>query len=135
MTTSALDAVTGLGEIRRKALLRHFGSLKRLAAASVDEIAEVSGIGRRTAETIVATFAPERAAPAEASPDPETPAGIEAPGGLETPPAPDSGSTDGGHADVGLSNREAAQARDIGGGGAGGTGAGRGVPVGDAADA
>ncbi|HET8583659.1 MAG TPA: excinuclease ABC subunit UvrC, partial [Jatrophihabitans sp.] len=41
MTTSALDGIPGLGELRRKALLRRFGSLKRLRAASLDEIAEV----------------------------------------------------------------------------------------------
>jgi excinuclease ABC subunit C len=52
MTTSALDGIPGLGETRRKALLRHFGSLKRLRAASPDEIAEVSGIGPRTATAI-----------------------------------------------------------------------------------
>ena len=53
MTASALDACPGLGEVRRKALLRQFGSVKRLAAASVEEIAEVPGIGRRTAEAIL----------------------------------------------------------------------------------
>ncbi len=58
MTASALDSVPGLGEVRRKALLRRFGSLKRLSAASVEEIAEVPGIGRRTAEAIVAALAP-----------------------------------------------------------------------------
>ena len=54
MTASTLDAMPGLGETRRKALLRRFGSLKRLAAASAEEIAEVPGIGPRTAEAIVA---------------------------------------------------------------------------------
>jgi excinuclease ABC subunit C len=54
MTASALDGVPGLGEVRRKALLRRFGSVKRLAAATVEEIIEVPGIGRRTAETILA---------------------------------------------------------------------------------
>jgi excinuclease ABC subunit C len=58
MTASALDSIPGLGEVRRKALLRRFGSLKRLSAASVEEIAEVPGIGRRTAEAIVAALAP-----------------------------------------------------------------------------
>ncbi|MCN0178281.1 excinuclease ABC subunit UvrC [Salinispora arenicola] len=57
MTESALDRVSGLGEVRRKALLRHFGSLKRLAAASVEEITEVPGIGKRTAEAILAALA------------------------------------------------------------------------------
>jgi len=49
--------VPGLGEVRRKALLKHFGSLKRLSAATVEEITEVPGIGRRTAEAIVAALA------------------------------------------------------------------------------
>jgi excinuclease ABC subunit C len=65
MTTSALDDIPGLGDTRRKALLRRFGSLKRLRAASVDDLVEVPGIGRRTAEAIVAALATsEQAAPA-----------------------------------------------------------------------
>jgi Nuclease subunit of the excinuclease complex len=65
MTTSALDGIPGLGELRRKALLRRFGSLKRLRAASLDEIAEVPGIGPRTAAAIVAALAaPTDAVPA-----------------------------------------------------------------------
>jgi len=57
MTASALDGIAGLGETRRKALLRHFGSLKRLRAASVDEVMEVPGIGRRTAEAVLSAVA------------------------------------------------------------------------------
>ena len=57
MTSSALENVPGLGEVRRKALLRHFGSVKRLSAATAEEITEVPGIGRRTAEAIVAALA------------------------------------------------------------------------------
>jgi excinuclease ABC subunit C len=57
MTSSALDGIAGLGETRRKALLRHFGSLKRLKAATVDEVMEVPGIGRRTAEAVLAAVA------------------------------------------------------------------------------
>ena len=65
MTVSALDDIPGLGEVRRKALLRRFGSLKRLRAASVDEIAEVPGIGPRTAAAITAALTrPDDAAPA-----------------------------------------------------------------------
>jgi excinuclease ABC subunit C len=52
MTASALDDVPGLGQARRTALLKHFGSLKRLASASVDEISEVPGVGRHTAEAV-----------------------------------------------------------------------------------
>jgi excinuclease ABC subunit C len=57
MTTSALDNIAGLGETRRKALMRRFGSLKRLRAATVEDILEVPGIGRRTAEAVVAALA------------------------------------------------------------------------------
>jgi excinuclease ABC subunit C len=56
MVESLLDDVSGLGEVRRKSLLKRFGSLKRLRAASVEEIAEVPGIGSRTAEAIVAAL-------------------------------------------------------------------------------
>jgi excinuclease ABC subunit C len=53
MVVSTLDAIPGLGETRRKALLSQFGSLKKLRAASVDDIMGVPGIGRHTAETVV----------------------------------------------------------------------------------
>jgi len=56
MVESLLDDVSGLGEVRRKTLLRHFGSLKRLRTATVEDIAEVPGIGPRTAEAIVAAL-------------------------------------------------------------------------------
>jgi excinuclease ABC subunit C len=61
MTASTLDGIVGLGETRRKALLAHFGSLKKLGAASVEEIATVPGIGRRTAEAVMAALRPEPA--------------------------------------------------------------------------
>ncbi|MFI5806992.1 excinuclease ABC subunit UvrC [Streptomyces sp. NPDC051561] len=57
-----LDEVPGLGETRRQALLKHFGSVKRLRSATIDQICEVPGIGRKTAETIAVAFA--NAAPA-----------------------------------------------------------------------
>jgi excinuclease ABC subunit C len=60
MTASALDGVPGLGDTRRKALLKHFGSLKRLSAASVEEIVAVPGVGRRTAEAVVAALGAQR---------------------------------------------------------------------------
>nr|WP_212763055.1 excinuclease ABC subunit UvrC [Gordonia araii] len=52
MTTSALDAVPGLGPTRRTALVTAFGSVANLRAASVDEIAAVPGIGPTTAKTV-----------------------------------------------------------------------------------
>ncbi|MDP9394748.1 MAG: excinuclease ABC subunit UvrC [Actinomycetota bacterium] len=56
MTRSALDDVPGLGEGRRKTLLRHFGSVKRLAAATVEEVAAVPGIGPKTAAAVCAVL-------------------------------------------------------------------------------
>jgi excinuclease ABC subunit C len=52
MTASALDDVPGVGPKRKKALLKAFGSLKKLRAASVDEIAAVPGVGRVAAEAV-----------------------------------------------------------------------------------
>ncbi len=52
MVESLLDDVPGLGEVRRRTLLKHFGSLKKLRAASVEELALVPGIGQRTATAI-----------------------------------------------------------------------------------
>ncbi|WP_433548190.1 excinuclease ABC subunit UvrC [Streptomyces sp. CA-294286] len=57
-----LDEVPGLGETRKQALLKHFGSVKKLRSATIDQICEVPGIGRKTAETVAATLA--AAAPA-----------------------------------------------------------------------
>jgi excinuclease ABC subunit C len=64
MTTSALDTVPGLGETRRKALLKQFGSVKRLRQATPDELATVPGIGPKTAVTIAAALAATAPAPA-----------------------------------------------------------------------
>lgn len=60
--SSPLDDVPGLGETRKQALIKHFGSVKKLRQATIDEICEVPGIGRRTAESVAAAFA--TAAPA-----------------------------------------------------------------------
>ncbi|MEU1491126.1 excinuclease ABC subunit UvrC [Streptomyces sp. NPDC005776] len=59
---SPLDAVAGLGETRKQALIKHFGSVKKLRQATIDEICEVPGIGRRTAESVAVALA--AAAPA-----------------------------------------------------------------------
>jgi excinuclease ABC subunit C len=64
MVDSLLDGVPGLGPTRRKALLAHFGSLKRLRAAGVDDVAQVPGIGPATASAIVAAVAERRSGPA-----------------------------------------------------------------------
>jgi excinuclease ABC subunit C len=52
MTRSALEGIPGLGSTRRAALLRHFGSVKRLRAATVDELTEVAGVGLHTAQLV-----------------------------------------------------------------------------------
>ena len=52
MTQSALDGLPGLGEARRKALLKEFGSVKRIREATLDEIAAVKGVPRGVAETL-----------------------------------------------------------------------------------
>jgi excinuclease ABC subunit C len=52
LQVSALDGVPGLGQARRTALIKHFGSVKKLKQASMDEISAVPGVGRRTAEAV-----------------------------------------------------------------------------------
>ncbi|MFC4061955.1 excinuclease ABC subunit UvrC [Planomonospora corallina] len=59
---SALDEVPGLGPARRQALIKHFGSVKRLRAATAEEIREVPGIGPATAEAIVSALKGENPA-------------------------------------------------------------------------
>jgi excinuclease ABC subunit C len=63
MTGSALDDVPGLGPSRRKALMAAFGSVKKIRAASVDDIAAVPGFGRATAESVVAALAADAPGP------------------------------------------------------------------------
>ncbi|MFF8552325.1 excinuclease ABC subunit UvrC [Streptomyces sp. NPDC015501] len=55
--SSPLDDVAGLGETRKQALIKHFGSVKKLRQATIDEICEVPGVGRRTAESVAAALA------------------------------------------------------------------------------
>ncbi|WP_446222926.1 excinuclease ABC subunit UvrC [Nocardia sp. IBHARD005] len=56
MTASALDAVPGLGETRRTALVTHFGSVARIKDATVEEITSVPGIGVATAKAVLAAL-------------------------------------------------------------------------------
>ena len=64
MVDSLLDGIAGLGPARRQALLARFGSLRRLRAADVDEIAAVPGIGRQTAQAVAEAVAQRRPASA-----------------------------------------------------------------------
>lgn len=54
--SSELDNIEGVGEKRRKALLKHFGSISRIKAAEVDELAAVEGISKSTAQKIYDYF-------------------------------------------------------------------------------
>ncbi len=56
MISSALDDVPGLGPARRAALLKHFGSVRKLQAAEVSEIAALPGFGPRTAAAVLAAL-------------------------------------------------------------------------------
>ncbi len=56
MTTSVLDEVEGVGPTRKKAIMRHFGSMKRLRAAGVDDIAAVKGVPRHVAQAVYDTL-------------------------------------------------------------------------------
>jgi len=52
--------VPGLGQARKQALIKHFGSVKRLKQASAEEIAQVKGFGKTTAEKIYAALHDEQ---------------------------------------------------------------------------
>ena len=56
MTVSILDEVEGVGPTRKKALMRHFGSMKRLRAASAEEISQVRGIPAEVAQAVYDTL-------------------------------------------------------------------------------
>ena len=61
MIQSALDEVPGLGERRRQDLLKHFGSLKKIRAASLEQLQAVPGIGPKLAQTIHNTLSTDSA--------------------------------------------------------------------------
>ena len=52
MTVSILDEVPGVGPTRKRAIMRHFGSMKRLRAASVEDIAQVKGVPKDVAQAV-----------------------------------------------------------------------------------
>ena len=55
-TKSLLDEIEGVGEKRKEALLKHFKSLKKIANATIEELENVEGIDRKTAENIFNAF-------------------------------------------------------------------------------
>lgn len=68
MVTSQLDAIPGIGEKRRKALLRHFGSLKKIKEAGIEDFRPL-GIGEKLARTILRALTGEAEGPAPDSAD------------------------------------------------------------------
>src|SRR5699024_2684353 len=60
LTGSSLDELPGLGPARRAALIKEFGSVKRLSSATVEEIAAVPGIGPKLAEAVHAHLTGDR---------------------------------------------------------------------------
>jgi excinuclease ABC subunit C len=89
---SVLEEIPGIGAGRRRALLRTLGSLRRVKAASLEELRAVEGFGPKQAETVWEFFhAPGAADPADAlaiEPDGvDAEAGAELPGGEGDPAA------------------------------------------------
>lgn len=60
MSRSALDDIEGVGPKRKQALLLHFGSVARIKTASREELAQVPGLDRSTADRIHLHFHPSR---------------------------------------------------------------------------
>ena len=52
MTKSELDDIEGIGEVKKKALLKHFGSIKKMKEASIEELTSVKGINENLAKKI-----------------------------------------------------------------------------------
>jgi excinuclease ABC subunit C len=63
LAVSELDSVPGLGPARRATLLRHFGSVRQVAAATPAELAQVPGIGPSLAEAVLTALRPPGAGP------------------------------------------------------------------------
>jgi excinuclease ABC subunit C len=52
MTRSALDGIPGLGEARRKQLLKHFGSVKQIRQATLEDLYAVPALPKKVAEAV-----------------------------------------------------------------------------------
>ena len=74
---SAIADVPGVGSTRQRALLRHFGSLKKIREASLEALLAVPGINKKVAQAVLDFFA-VRPDPAPAPPEaPHEPAPVE----------------------------------------------------------
>jgi len=65
---SVLDSIPGIGSTRRKRLLRHFGSVQRIRAASLEALTEVPGISPGLAAQIKNSLAEPPAPPTDPTP-------------------------------------------------------------------
>ena len=53
MTKSELDEISGIGEVKKKALLKHFGSVEKIKRSTIEELMQVKGISKEIAEKIL----------------------------------------------------------------------------------
>ncbi|ABC81053.1 excinuclease ABC subunit UvrC [Anaeromyxobacter dehalogenans] len=83
---SVLEEIPGIGEGRKRALLRHFGALRRVREATPEEIAQVEGFGPRQAAAVHAFFHRPDAPPAAADEPSGAPEGTPAGGPAEAIP-------------------------------------------------
>ena len=52
MKKSELDEINGIGEVKKKELLKHFGSVKKIKEATIEELTSVKGITKEIAKRI-----------------------------------------------------------------------------------
>jgi excinuclease ABC subunit C len=72
MTASVLDSVPGLGAARRKLLLKHFGSVKAMRQASIEDLSGVPGVPRAVAEALYLALHPGLGAQSNGEHSPST---------------------------------------------------------------
>ena len=87
ISESLLDELPNIGERRKAALLKKFGSVQRMRLASVEQIAEVSGFGGKAAGELKTFLEARSAVTAVANPVPETQAIVDTPPAAPTDPA------------------------------------------------
>lgn len=56
LTVSLLDKIDGIGEVRKKALIKEFGSIDRIREATIEELQNIQGMNRRSAESVYNFF-------------------------------------------------------------------------------
>ena len=56
ITKSELDEISGIGKVKKQALLKHFGSVEKIKKASIEELMQVKGITKELAEKIVVSL-------------------------------------------------------------------------------